>query len=66
MEELLTLIENVIGKEAIAHLNGSPSPYNFPGDWSVNNARARSLGFKFTSLEHLIEKLVRFYYLADM
>jgi nucleoside-diphosphate-sugar epimerase len=59
--ELLTLIEDITGDRAILQKDGSPSPYNFPGSWSVNTNRARSLGYEFVKLEDLLKQLIVHY-----
>ncbi|MDQ1004664.1 nucleoside-diphosphate-sugar epimerase [Neobacillus niacini] len=56
--ELIGLIENLTGTEAKLNKDGNPSPYNFPGSWSVNTSFVQSLGFSFTSLDKLLKKLI--------
>lgn len=59
--ELIGLIENLIGKDAKLSEDGDPSPYNLPGAWSVNTSHVQSLGFRFTTLDNLLKKLIIHY-----
>ncbi|MDF2855847.1 MAG: hypothetical protein K0Q87_1698, partial [Neobacillus sp.] len=54
-------IEEITGDRAILLIDGSPSPYNLPGSWSVNTNRARSLGYAFIKLEDLLKQLIVHY-----
>lgn len=59
--ELIVLIENLIGTEAIVSEDGDPSPYNLSGSWSVNTNLVKSLGFRFTPLDRLLKNLILHY-----
>jgi nucleoside-diphosphate-sugar epimerase len=59
--ELVELIENLIGTEAILSDDGDPSPYNLPGAWSVNTSLVKSMGYRFVSLDSLLKSLIRHY-----
>ncbi|WHY01441.1 NAD-dependent epimerase/dehydratase family protein [Neobacillus sp. DY30] len=59
--ELIQLIENLIGTKSILSKDGSPSPYNFPGSWSVNTNLVESMGYRFTSLDSLLKSLIGHY-----
>lgn len=59
--ELIELIENQIGTVAQLGEDGNPSPYNFPGPWSVNTSLVKSMGFTFASLDSLLKSLIRHY-----
>ena len=61
LREIITLIEELTGDKAIVQEDGSASPYNFPGSWSVNTNRAHNLGYKFTSLDELLKNLIVHY-----
>ncbi|MEH7305964.1 NAD-dependent epimerase/dehydratase family protein [Neobacillus drentensis] len=61
LSEIVTLIEAHTETKAIIQLEGDPSPYNLPGSWSVDTSRATSLGYKFTSLNPLLNRLIDFY-----
>ena len=59
--ELVELIEDITKQKANLQLDGAPSPYNLPGSWSVDTSRANSLGYRFTSLNQLLDQLVHYY-----
>jgi nucleoside-diphosphate-sugar epimerase len=59
--ELIRLIENLTGTEAKLNNDGTPSPYNLPGSWSVNTSLVQSLGFRLTSLDRLLKSLIQYY-----
>jgi nucleoside-diphosphate-sugar epimerase len=61
LRELINLIEEITGDRAILLIDGSPSPYNLPGSWSVDTNRARSLGYEFIKLEDLLKQLIVHY-----
>ena len=61
LRELLGLIEEHIGTHAILSKNGSPSPYNLPGSWSVSTSLVQSMGYRFTSLDKLLSELILHY-----
>jgi nucleoside-diphosphate-sugar epimerase len=65
LRDLVTSIEHLTQTKAVLHHDGVPSPYNLPGSWSVNTNLAISIGFKFTSLEQLLNPLIN-YYSVDM
>ncbi|WP_169891248.1 hypothetical protein [Litchfieldia alkalitelluris] len=41
--------------------NGSPSPFNLPGAWSINTDKASAMGYVFTPLETLLTELISSY-----
>ena len=61
LREIITLIEELTGDKAIVQADGSASPYNFPGSWSVITKRSNDLGYKFTSLDELFKNLIVHY-----
>ncbi|WP_342429642.1 NAD-dependent epimerase/dehydratase family protein [Neobacillus sp. FSL H8-0543] len=61
LRELVTFIEDITGKKASLQVDGTPSPYNLPGSWSVNTDRAGSLGYKFARLNELLKRLILHY-----
>ncbi|MEH7482188.1 NAD-dependent epimerase/dehydratase family protein [Neobacillus drentensis] len=63
LRELVTLIEDQTETKAILQSEGDPSPYNLPGSWSIDTSRAKSLGYRFTSLNQLLDQLINFYHL---
>lgn len=64
LKELLSVIEDQTETKAIFQKDGDPSPYNLPGSWSVDTSFANSLGFKFISLNLLLEQLINHYSLG--
>lgn len=61
LKELLILIEEHTESKAELKTGGDPSPYNLPGSWSINTGRAKSMGFKFQSLDQLLHELITYY-----
>jgi nucleoside-diphosphate-sugar epimerase len=62
MRDLMTLIETIVGKKAILaekETEGNHSPFGFPEDFILPNARAQSLGFKFKKLQDYLPELIR-------
>ncbi|MFJ7725291.1 NAD-dependent epimerase/dehydratase family protein [Neobacillus sp. NPDC097160] len=61
LREIVALIEGLIEKRANLQSDGDPSPYNLPGSWSVDTSRANSLGYIFTPLDQLLDKLACYF-----
>ncbi|RSD26218.1 NAD-dependent epimerase/dehydratase family protein [Mesobacillus subterraneus] len=64
LRELTDKIAELTGKGAIIKSNvdtGGLSPYALPGSWSIDTTLAESLGYRFASLNQLLEDLIQFY-----
>ncbi|SOC06522.1 nucleoside-diphosphate-sugar epimerase [Ureibacillus xyleni] len=64
LRELIQKIESHVNKRAILTsevTSENASPFAFDGSWSVNTEKAEQLGFHFTGLHDLLDKLIEFY-----
>lgn len=64
LRELVEKIERQTNKSAIIDTSVNaefPSPYSLPGSWSIDTSKAEELGFEFTSLDQLLDSLIKFY-----
>lgn len=61
LREIIRYIENKTGSKAIIDASGENAPYNGEPEYSINTDKAKSLGFKFSSLREWIFDLLDYY-----
>lgn len=61
LREIIEYIESKTGSKAIIDASGENAPYNGEPEYSVNTDKAKSLGFKFSSLREWIFDLLDYY-----
>lgn len=64
LRKLLVKIEKQTNKTALIDTSVKaefPSPYSLPGSWSIDTSKAEQLGFEFTSLDQLLDSLIKYY-----
>lgn len=61
IREILDYIDENTGIEAIINKDGATAPYNSEPEYSINNDKAKNLGFEFTSIKSWIFKLIDYY-----
>lgn len=61
LREIIEYIESKTGSKAIIDASGENAPYNGEPEYSINTDKAKSLGFKFSSLREWIFDLLDYY-----
>lgn len=61
LREIIKYIESKTGSKAIIDASGENAPYNGEPEYSINTDKAKSLGFKFSSLREWIFDLLDYY-----
>jgi nucleoside-diphosphate-sugar epimerase len=65
-EDLIHLIEEVVGKKAIItdtqENNSKSSPYVLPGDYSLDSSKASEEGFIFSKMEESLHSIIQYYF----
>ena len=61
IKEILDYLEKETGSKAVLSDDGDPAPYNGEPEYSINTARAESLGFTFTDINDWICGLLDYY-----
>lgn len=61
LREIIEYIESKTGSKAIIDASGENAPYNGEPGYSINTDKAKSLGFKFSSLREWIFDLLDYY-----
>ncbi len=61
LREIVNYVEAKTGKKAVLSEDGEPAPYNGEPEYSINTAKAESLGYQFSVLEDWIYELLDFY-----
>ncbi len=61
LREMINYIEAKTGKKAILSEEGEPAPYNGEPEYSINTAKAETLGYRFSVLEDWIYQLLDYY-----
>ncbi len=59
--EIINYVEDKTGKKAVLSEDGEPAPYNGEPEYSINTAKAESLGYQFSVLKDWIYDLIDFY-----
>ncbi len=61
LREIINYVEAKTGKKAVLSEDGEPAPYNGEPEYSINTAKAETLGYQFSVLEDWIYQLIDFY-----
>ena len=61
LREIIEYVESKTGSKAIIDASGENAPYNGEPEYSINTDKAKSLGFKFSSLREWIFDLLDYY-----
>ncbi|KEO84621.1 NAD-dependent epimerase/dehydratase family protein [Tumebacillus flagellatus] len=59
LRDLLSLIEETVGKQALVAEGAEASPYGVPASWLLNTDKAKFAGYEFTNLNDWLPQLVR-------
>ncbi|MBS2968459.1 NAD-dependent epimerase/dehydratase family protein [Metabacillus sp. KIGAM252] len=64
LDELVQKIGRIVERKPLIESNQTDdngSPYALPGSWSIDTVKARSLGYRFSSLHEVLDPLIRFF-----